>query len=218
MYYHCLELKYVQYGKVYPHFDPENDLNVCYRWLGFYCGYFPQIWLATGDSYMTGMRNKGTKYNKDDILFGFDFIRGFPVDYHKWHIILGAFSWFEDFCESPIPDISTKPYSPEKVWYDGLKKDGLDELVLLDLKQESKWSKEQDDYDESQDPLFGFVDLDTWLKQHLFVEKDQVVLPSLNLKSAKQVICRNEKQKKKLRKMGFIEDRIKVKNFRRDTF
>jgi hypothetical protein len=30
----------------------------------------------------------------------------------------------------------------------------------------------------------------------VFIEKDQVVVPSLNLKAAKKIICRDEKQKK----------------------
>ncbi len=40
---------------------------------------------------------------------------------------------------------------------------------------------------------------------------DQVVVPKLNLKSAKEIWVRNDRQKKKLRRMGFIEDRIKVR-------
>jgi len=37
-------------------------------------------------------------------------------------------------------------------------------------------------------------DLDLFLHKYLFVEKDQVVVPSLNLKSAKQIFCQNEKK------------------------
>ena len=51
-----------------------------------------------------------------------------------------------------------------------------------------------------------------FLNRYLFVENDQVVVPSLNLKAAKQVFCRNEKQVKVLRHMGFINDRIKILN------
>ena len=61
-------------------------------------------------------------------------------------------------------------------------------------------------------------DLDLFLKKYAFIEKDQVVVPSLNLKSAKQIICRDEKQKKKLRKMGFIEDRIVIKNIKQQKW
>jgi len=55
-------------------------------------------------------------------------------------------------------------------------------------------------------------DFDLFLKKYVFVESDQIVVPSLNLKCAKQIICKDEKQKKALRRMGFIEDRIRIKN------
>jgi hypothetical protein len=35
---------------------------------------------------------------------------------------------------------------------------------------------------------------------------------------AKKILCRNEKQKKALRKMGFIEDRIIIKNITRRRY
>jgi len=57
-------------------------------------------------------------------------------------------------------------------------------------------------------------DFEKFLHKYLFAEVDQVVLPSLNLKAAKKIICRNEKQKKKLLKMGFIEDRVQIKNIK----
>jgi len=57
-------------------------------------------------------------------------------------------------------------------------------------------------------------DLEKFLKKSLFVEVDQVIVPSLNLKAAKKIICRNEKQKKKLLKMGFVEDRVRIKNIK----
>jgi len=37
------------------------------------------------------------------------------------------------------------------------------------------------------------------------------VVPSLNLKTARHILCRNERQKKALRQVGFIEDRIEVR-------
>jgi hypothetical protein len=49
----------------------------------------------------------------------------------------------------------------------------------------------------------------------VFVERDQFVVPSLNLKTARRILCRNERQKKALRRMGFIEDRIEVRNMPR---
>lgn len=54
-------------------------------------------------------------------------------------------------------------------------------------------------------------DLGAVLSKHLFVENDQVVVPSLNLKAAKKVVCTNERQKQALRRMGFIEDRIVIR-------
>ena len=53
------------------------------------------------------------------------------------------------------------------------------------------------------------------LDRHLFVELDQVVLPALNLKAAKSIVCRDERQKKALRRLGFIEDRTQIRNVRR---
>jgi hypothetical protein len=52
------------------------------------------------------------------------------------------------------------------------------------------------------------------LSKHLFVKYDQVVVPNLNLKAAKLVICRNEYQKKALRRMGFIEDRLVIRGLK----
>ena len=57
-------------------------------------------------------------------------------------------------------------------------------------------------------------DVQEVLSKHLFVKHDQVVVPSLNLKAAKLIICRNERQKKTLRRMGFIEDRLVIRGLR----
>jgi len=43
------------------------------------------------------------------------------------------------------------------------------------------------------------------------VEHDRVVVPGLDLKAAKTVVCRSERQKKALRRMGFLEDRIEIR-------
>ena len=78
----------------------------------------------------------------------------------------------------------------------------------------------KDQWDLSKDAEYSWIleykklGEEEFLKKHLFVENDQVVVPSLNLKSAKEIFCKNEKQKKALRKMGFIEDRIKIKNIK----
>ena len=38
MYYHCRPLKFVEYGKVFPHPDSDDLFLPAYRWLGHYCG------------------------------------------------------------------------------------------------------------------------------------------------------------------------------------
>jgi len=209
MYYHSCPLKYVEYGKVFPHRDEDNWLLPTYEWLSNYCGYSPQIWLSRSTSCITGYRSsnalkkrekvirnrKNTKIGNDSVLFGFENIQGFPLNYEVWslvlHIIIGS--------DSDGKDISK-----------------TNKIITETLDQYAKWSKDDNSLEEDE-VLASWDknrDLDSLLKKHLFVEKDQVVVPSLNLKSAKKIICKNEKQKKKLRKMGFIEDRIIIKNLR----
>ena len=78
----------------------------------------------------------------------------------------------------------------------------------------SHWSSRYKDIEEEDDPLCGCNSFSEFLNNRLFIEADQFVLPSLNLKTAKEIVCRNERQKKKLRKLGFFEDRIKIRNVR----
>jgi hypothetical protein len=82
MYYHCLSLRYVEYGTILPHDDETGWNRPAYQWLGTYCGYFPQIWLSRADIGMTGYRsalrpriNRGRQRRvlKDQVLFGFDY-------------------------------------------------------------------------------------------------------------------------------------------------
>jgi hypothetical protein len=212
MYYHCRPLKYVEYSKVEPYKNEDNWLNPCYDWLGHHCGYSPQIWLSRSSSFITGYRSssvmkkrknviskrKQSKINKDSVLFGFEDIKGFPVSYEHWCLFINDIMNHESFQEQ---NESIKQTLDEIVgYYDG-------EIIdIRDMEQEiSDW-------------LDANRDLDVYLKKYVFVEKDQVVVPSLNLKSAKKILCRNEKQKKKLRKMGFIEDRIYIKNLILDSF
>jgi len=210
MYYHCRSLKYVTYGKVYP--PPEDTLewmSPAYKWLGNYCGYFPQVWLSRSHSTITGIRTRvyskkqkfvirKKKYDKerrDFVLFGFDVIRGFPLSYEHWCFIMGDLMANNDLKKQ-----------------NGAIVKSLNE-ILFDSKD--------DDYpleEELADWVKSGCNLDVYLRDYVFKEKDQVVVPNLNLKSAKKIICRNEKQKKTLRKMGFIEDRIQIKNIERYTF
>jgi len=208
MYYHCRELKYVLYDKVYPApIDKvDNFLLPAYKWLGQYCGYCPQIWLSRSVSQLTGYKNAnysskskkrddGTysvKRNiefEDKVMFGFDIIKGFPVDYYIWCYFLNHFS--ED------------GHSEDYITRD-----------LNEWAQEGNLKPVIQAYPIIQQWLNSDRKFDVFIRKYLFSEKDQVVVPSLNLKSAKKVICHNEKQRKTLRKMGFIEDRIEVRNLK----
>ena len=190
MFYHHRPLEYVVYDKVGP--PPveavDTDFALAYEWLGQYCGYWPQVWLARSHSAITGFRWAGKKHRPHDAaLFAFDYIKGFPVAYDFWCLLLitlmnaadlkdanaAIHRHFEETAADTDPDLADDPI--RQTW--------------LECR-----------------------DVDEVLRRHLFVEHDQVVVPALNLKAAKHIICRTEKQKKALRKMGFIEDRIEIKN------
>jgi len=204
MYYHCRDLKYVTYGKVFPPpvdvVEEDDWLGPAYRWLGYYCGFFPQVWLARSTSAITGfrasvLRNKSGKKD-DSVLFGFDIIKGFPVAYDVWEVIMQ-------------PLINSK----------STKKSDLDTAIVKYL--DGIIRDERADGCEPEGEMADWVNSDglqDFLKKHVFVKHDQVVVPSLNLKVAKKIVCRNEHQKKKLRKMGFIEDRIEIRNVKSSTW
>jgi hypothetical protein len=211
MYYHSQEVKYVTCGKIYP--APAEAIDEymlqAYKWLGKYCGYCPQIWLGRGRSSITGYKSKnkqkGSRYMgsrrnfEPNVMFGFDIVVGFPVDFDTWCSCLNPLinckdgakegndaikrsfdGWIEDFKKDPDPI-----YSGD-----------VEKLPKEDILYKWAHSKNFDDF----------------LNKCLFVEHDQVVVPSLNLKVAKEICCRNEKQVKALRHMGFIQDRIKILN------
>lgn len=193
MYYHCRPLKYVKYGKVQP--PPEETLDFmlpAYKWLGHYCGYCPQVWLSRSHSAITGYRND---WHKDSVLFGFDIIKGFALSYNHWELVMN-------------PVINEQSFDEQNKAI---------ERMFNSIVQDYR-----EDGEEPEDEIADWVDagsnLDEFLKKYLFQEIDQVVVPSLNLKSAKKIICHNEKQKKKLLKMGFIEDRILIKNLKTYRF
>lgn len=193
MYYHNRPLKYIEYGKVYP--APEDlidqDYGKAYKWLSQYCGYFPQIWLSRSScSYITGFRSSGFgKQKKSDlVLFGFDLIKGFPVKYDPWCRLLTTLMNSKDLADA---NDCVKGY--------------LESL-----------EEDPPEYDDPfMDTWIKFHDVDKVLNSQLFILQDQVVVPALNLKSAKEIIVENERKKKILRKMGFIEDRIKIQNISR---
>ena len=198
MYYHARPLKYVKYGKVEGNPEPDEDFGVSYRWLSNHCGHFPQVWLSRSHSRITGIRNY-----KDQILFSFDVIKGFPIHYDWWNYILG-WTWQKEL--SGLDPVRDAARYNEEIWkaakrfYEPLEEDDREE-----------WLRHME-RDLPGDPR-NFSSAEEWLMSAVFRKQDQVVVPSLNLKAAKEVFCRSEKEKKKLRKMGFIEDRIKIRKF-----
>ena len=188
MYYHSRELKYVQYGKVMP--PPEDTLDphfrIAYQWLGRRCGFYPQIWLSRSRSAITGFRGAvpGKRSRDRSVLFAFEPIKGFPVEYDLWCELLNVFANAADVEEVDREMIEQfKWRATEPGWCPG--------------PADRTWKETKD--------------LETVLERNLFYEHDQVVVPSLNLKAAKRIICGNERQKRLLRWMGFIEDRIEIR-------
>ena len=205
MYYHSRELRHVEYGKVGPPpveaIDP--DFLQAYRWLACRCGFFPQVWLTRGSSRDTGFRDayKGPfrksglaprRRQPSDILFGFDIVKGFPVDMDLWCMLLNTF-------------LNAGPF---------VSREESDRLLAADLDGFLRYCHENDCIDEVPAMRDWEADrhLGRFLKRRLFVEGGQVVVPALNLKAAKRVVCRNERQRRALRRMGFIEDRIEIRN------
>lgn len=210
MYYHCRPIKYVVYGKVQPPpIELLDEFRFLYKWVGNYCGYYPQVWLSRSRQNITGIKNnrqiKKSKYVKrkrqeskisnDSVLFGFDIIKGFPISFEHWEMIMG-----------PL-------FNCDKTFQDQNK--SIVEFMNSILK-DYKIDCEKYGYDDPEPSLRDWeksgCNLDSYLKDYVFKEVDQVVVPSLNLKAAKKIICHDEKQKKKLRNMGFIEDRIQIRN------
>lgn len=207
MFYHCLSLRYVECGTILPHDDETIFNRPAYEWLGRHCGYCPQIWLSRASISLTGYRSpllpqgyrgRLRREVKDFVLFGFDQIHGFPIAYDFWcRFVLNTalniriLSYIDEFlvdCLDWSLQFAVEEHGAE-----------LDpNLHRLEI----GWREER-------------PDLSAFLRKHAFVERDQFVVPSLNLKTAKRILCRNERQKRVLRQMGFIEDRIEVRNMPR---
>lgn len=166
-------------------------LHPAYRWLSHYCGYFPQVWLARSHSRFTGFRGRPRKKRDRLVLFGFERVQGFPVHYGNWDLVL----------DSQL----TNDQSLEE----------MNALVEETLRWRSRCEDEEDNFGLPIDPMVltwrETGDLQAVLQKHLFVEHDQVVVPALNLKAAKEIVVRSERDKKKLRRLGFIEDRIQIR-------
>jgi hypothetical protein len=182
MFYHQRPSQYVTYGKVHPQKTEDEEFARAYRWLGQYCGYAPQIWLSRSTSCITGFNRRP---DLDLILFGFENIKGFPIDYNFWCELLNLF------------------FNVPSVEY-------ANEALNLYFEDRASTYEECGDSDRVHEVWKKTQNVDEMLRQCLFCENDQVVVPSLNLKAAKVIFCRTDRQKKELWKMGFIEDRIKV--------
>ena len=186
MFYHSRELKHVIYGKVDAFVERDDWLIPTYKWLSQYCGFFPQIWLSRSSNRFTGNR-----FRSQGILFGFDYIKGFSVDYNQWErVLMGLID------HSKGKDIT------------GLEKQMRDYFMKSNMEDDKEGL-------EGKDRLFPVADYEEWRDNYLFVENDQVVTTRLNLKSTKKIICRNEREKKVLRKMGFINNRIRIMNLKK---
>jgi hypothetical protein len=143
-------------------------------------------------------KRSDTKERLDSVLFGFDIIPGgYPVSYSYWEMVL----MFLDLNNNKTFQEQNKHMAKEIT-------------NLIKSCREEDGLKDEDFDPEMKAWISCNGDFDLFLKKYLFVEVDQVVVPSLNLKCAKQIICKDEKQKKALRRMGFIEDRIKIKNIK----
>lgn len=210
MYYHAHDLKYTVYGKIYP--APLETIDEYflkpYQWLGKYCFYFPQIWLGK-KSCITGYKCKvkekkrkffGARKNfEPNVMFGFDIVKGFPVDFDIWCYCLNPLMG----CKDPVKEGDDVIKKSMDEYMEDFKKDPY-EPYNGDIEKLSK-----------DDILYKWIhskNYEDFLSKYFFIENDQVVVPSLNLKAAKQIFCRNEKQIKILRHMGFIQDRIKILN------
>jgi hypothetical protein len=180
MYYHHRELAYVRYGKVGP--PPVDTLDPefarAYKWLGQYCGFFPQVWLSRSKSWITGRGSRA-----DGLLFGFESIQGFPVAFDFWCKLL------PHLMNSDSVDLANTAFQKSLEWQASDPRYCMEPVSVT-------WRETRNIRDV--------------LSKHLFVKHDQVVVPNLNLKAAKVIICRNENQKRALRRMGFIEDRVVI--------
>jgi len=194
MYCHAREIQHVKYGKVGPPpleaIDP--DFKLAYQWLGQYCGFYPQVWLSRSQSGITGFRRTNFKKRAfpDEVLFAFETIQGFPVDYMFWCKLLCTLTNCKDInhANEKIPKNLDWNYSDPESHEEPVSQTWLKTRNLAEV-----------------------------LSKHLFVKNDQVIVPQLNLKAAKIIICRSEGQKKTLRQMGFIEDRLIIRGRRNQT-
>ena len=168
-----------------------------YEWLGREVGFAPMIWLSRSQRCLSAFRER-----KSDVCFGFDIMPGaVPLDYGVWSDILHT------FMRAHSSQVGSPPSSDKSRDDDGMLERSFSDFV--------SYLKTEDSFPIAREPHWAHWDahhnLRDLLDRYLFVLNDQVILPRLNLKSAKEIWVRNDRQKKKLRGMGFIEDRIKVR-------
>jgi hypothetical protein len=172
--------------------DP--NFALAYRWLGQYCRFYPQVWLSRSQSRITGFRRVGfrKRWSVDGVLFSFESIQGFPANYDFWCELLGT-----------LMNSKSLDHANERI-QEHLADRSMDhDSELYEEPISITWRKTGN--------------VRSVLSEHLFVKHDQVVVPQLNLKAAKVIICKDERQKKALRQMGFIEDRLIIRGRRNQT-
>lgn len=201
MFWHVRELRFVRYGRVEPPSESAVDagLREAYRWLGSRCGYAPQLWLTRARRRLTTSRTSSPRRRQRLVAFGFEGIQGFPVAFEPWCLAIEA-----------LADPTCRDLAHEERL-----------RIYLDEAAAEAAAQAEEDYEEHEDEWRALLaawraqpDLEAWLAGHLFREHDQVVLPALNLKAAKEIVVRSERDKSELRRLGFYEDRIEVRKLR----
>lgn len=182
MFYHTRPFQYVVYDKVGP--APAEVID------DFFLEAYE--WLGQHCGYCPQIwlsrscsRLTGYRRKEDNILFGFEHVQGFPLKFDIWELVLFSIGGKRKLADE------MKYYYQDILDNENAVFQGSDGAAIRD-------------YVEKGEEFF--------LKNHLFIEHDQVVVPNLNLKTAKKIVCCNEKQAKSLARMGFIKDRIEIRN------
>jgi len=213
MYFYKRSIKYVVYDEVYP-LEGDKILFPAYKWLGNYCGYCPQIWLMKGDiisksnivfnikdskilnKYKNLMQKRSEiKEDNDNIVFEFNSIKGFCVSFQYWEFLLMFL--LDNQC----------PINESLIDINKFIKKQINEIIrncfMNNIAIQRFCSGLQ-----AWHSCLGKIDL--FLERYLFAEADQIVVPSLDLRIANRIICKDKEQKEKLCQMGFLENRITI--------
>lgn len=147
--------------------------ETAYKWLSQYCGFFPPLWISSDQDKLTGYAPRCGK-----VLFGFNKVRGFPVKYDMWMVLLGTLINL---------DTDNFRFIDERL---------VEGLNTLEEQGELTWS--------------DCKTLDRFLKQRVFVDRDQFVVKSLDLRKSQLILCNDEAQRAIVSKKGFPSSRVKV--------